>query len=67
MVTFQLVLISDGIYTYAMFIYLDGGMKFHPKMQRQVEVGWGSLNLDVLNNYYHFDEIMGNTGEKFQT
>lgn len=61
-VTFQCVIISDGQSTYAYFAYLSNGMNLDATLARSVEVGWGDTNLDTQDNYYIFDEIMGNTG-----
>ena len=61
--TFQAVIISDGEYTFSMYMYLNGGMLLDATNNRKVEVGYGSTNLDTLENYYVFDTVTGNTGQ----
>ncbi|RUS83481.1 hypothetical protein EGW08_008731, partial [Elysia chlorotica] len=62
-VTFQAIIISDGSSTYVVYIYGQGGMNFDPVLERAVEVGWLSNNLDTRANYYVFDTVIGNTGQ----
>ncbi|KAI8737995.1 multiple epidermal growth factor domains protein 6, partial [Biomphalaria glabrata] len=63
-VTFQCVIISDGETTYAIYTYANGALQFNPVLQRDLELGWGSYNLDPRrSNYYNFDSVIGNTGE----
>ena len=64
-VTFQAVIMSDGSTTYVMYIYGQGGMNFDPVLDRSVEAGWLSQNLDTRANYYVFDMVIGNTGQEY--
>ncbi|XP_059145582.1 mucin-like protein [Physella acuta] len=63
-VSFQCVIISDGHTTYAIYIYIQGAMKFKPLSARNVEVGWANFSFDTsLTSYYRFDTVLGNTGK----
>ncbi|XP_059160048.1 mucin-like protein [Physella acuta] len=63
-VSFQCVIISDGYTTYAIYIYIQGAMKFKPLSARNVEVGWANFSFDTsLTSYYRFDTVLGNTGK----
>ncbi|XP_059148157.1 uncharacterized protein LOC131935655 [Physella acuta] len=63
-VSFQCAIISNSYTTYAIYFYMQGAMQLKPASARNVEAGWGSINLDSSKSaYYVFDTVMGNTGK----
>ncbi|XP_072047055.1 uncharacterized protein [Amphiura filiformis] len=69
--TFQCVLATDGLRSFAFFIYEDDGMKWQALEQRNAVIGYNSLdstgpkNLhNELVDKYRPDKEMGNLGEQ---
>lgn len=67
--TFQLVLASDSVDTYAFFLYEEGGLNWNRDHQ-QIVVGYDAKNyinylnvmVDDTEDYLQLDSIEGNTG-----
>ncbi|KAL8615008.1 hypothetical protein ACOMHN_051869 [Nucella lapillus] len=61
-VNFQMVVMTDGFTSYAMLIYVAGGMQWSESAGRPVTIGYLNVNLNI--DLARPDQILGNTNTR---